>query len=242
MNIKKPFKASFADGMAFLSELFHNGRRYCGVIAVAWSVISANLPKQGNVTFGKDSIASRMLREIFKLRPSLPKHVVIYEPNIVLKYMDSLPTNKDLTLELLTKKLCTLLCFISGQRSQSIGKVKIDKSILSRGTYPFYFDTVLKATKPINHEHPLVSNTYPQNSKLCIIDCLQEYRSRTSLVREDLNENPQELILSYAYPFKPISSQSIARYIKIFLAMSRIGITVSTTHFVRSVSTSKVDN
>ena len=33
----------------------------------------------------------------------------------------------------------------------------------------FYFDTVLKATKPGNHKHPLVFNTYPQNSKLPII-------------------------------------------------------------------------
>ena len=27
----------------------------------------------------------------------------------------------------------------------------------------FYFDTVLKTTKPGNHHHPLVFNTYPQN-------------------------------------------------------------------------------
>ena len=38
-----------------------------------------------------------------KLRPSLPKHVASnLWPFIVLKYMDSFPTNKDLSLELLT--------------------------------------------------------------------------------------------------------------------------------------------
>ena len=42
---------------------------------------------------------------MLKLRPSLPKHVVTYDPNIALKYTDSLPTNKDLTLEFLIKKL-----------------------------------------------------------------------------------------------------------------------------------------
>ena len=239
MNIKEPFKASFANGMAFLSELFHNEKGNYGIIAVAKSALSAVLPKQGNVTFRKDSNVSRMLTGIFKLRQSLPKHVVTYDPNIVLKYMDPLPTNKDLSLELLTKKLRTLLCFLSGQRIQSIGKLKIDKSILSHGTCTFYFDTVLKTTKPGNHQHPLVFNTYAQNSKLCIIDCLQEYRCRTDLVRENLDGNSQELILSYAYPFKPINSQSIARYVKLFLAMEGIDITVFTTHFVRSASTSK---
>ena len=97
---------------------------------------------------------------------------------------------------------------LSGQRSQLIGKLKIGKSILSHGTYTFYFDTVLKATKPGNHKQPLVFNTDPQNSKLpitfflskksfserlifiksqlSVFDCLQEYRSRTNLGRESL--------------------------------------------------------
>ena len=85
-------------------------------------------------------------------------------------------------------------------------------------------------------------NLYPQNSKLCIIDCLQEYRNRSDLVRENLDGNPQELILSYAYPFKPVNSQSIAICIKLFLAITGIDITVFTTHSVRSASTSKANN
>ena len=104
--------------------MFHNVKAKHEVIAVARSALYAIFPKQGSVTFRKDSSVSGMLRGIFKLRPSLPKHVVAYGPNIVLKYMDSLPTNKDLSLALLIKKLCTLLCFLIGQQSQSIGKLK----------------------------------------------------------------------------------------------------------------------
>ena len=82
-------------------------------------------------------------------------------------------------------------------------------------------------------------NTYPQNSKLCVIDCLQEYRERTDLVSESLDGNPQELILSYAYTFELINSQLIARYTKLFFAMAGIDITIFTTHSVHSASTSK---
>ena len=96
--------------------------------------------------------------------------------------------------------------------------------------------------KPGNHQQPLVFNTYPQTSKLCIIDCLQEYRRRTGLVRENLDGNPEELNLSYAYPFKPINSQSVARYIKLFLTMAGIDIIVFTAHSIRSASTSKANN
>ena len=61
-------------------------------------------------------------------------------------------------------------------------------------------------------------------------------------MRENLDGNLKELILSYAHPFKPINSQSVAKYIKRFLAMAGIDITVFTTHSVRSASTSKANN
>lgn len=54
--------------------------------------------------------------------------------------------------------------------------------------------------------------------------------------------NSQELILSYGYPFKAINSQSIARYIILFLAMAGIDIAVFTTHSAHSALVSKAKN
>ena len=110
---------------------------------------------------------------------------------------------------------------------------------MPHGICTFYFDTVLKTTKPSNHQHPLVFNTYP---KLCIVDCLQEYRCRTDLVRENIDGNPQELIWSYVHPFKLINVQSIARCIKHFFAIAEVDIAIFTTYSVLSASTSKANN
>ena len=96
----------------------------------------------------------------------------------------------------------TIQSIICRWYDQSVWKLKIDKSILSRGTYIFYFITMLKTAKRGNHQHPHVFKTYPQNSNLCIIDFLKEYRSRTNLVRKILDGNLWKCILSYAYPFK----------------------------------------
>ena len=64
--------------MAFLSELFYNGKINYGVITVARSVLSAILSKQGSATFGKDSnVTQTLIRGISKLRPSLTKHVIV---------------------------------------------------------------------------------------------------------------------------------------------------------------------
>ena len=45
---------------------------------------------------------------------------------------------------LLAKKLCTLLCLLSGQCSQTISSLKVDRSVLADGTYTFYIDTIQK--------------------------------------------------------------------------------------------------
>ena len=76
-----------------------------------------------------------------------------------------------------------------------------------------------------------------------MVTCLKEYISRIELIRENLEGNKDQLILSYAYPHKPINChQSTARYIKLFLELSGIDVTAFTAHSTRSTSTSKANN
>ena len=84
------------------------------------SALLAILPKIGRKRFGKDPNVNQMIKGIFKLRLSLLKYVTTYDPDIILRYIDSLTHDKFLLLELSTKMLCTLLCLISGQHVQSL--------------------------------------------------------------------------------------------------------------------------
>ena len=45
--------------------------------------------------------------------------------------MDSLPTDGELLLELLTKKVCTLLRLLSGQRAQTISLLNVNHLLLN---------------------------------------------------------------------------------------------------------------
>ena len=125
MNPKEPFKALIAVGIAFIWEVIHNDKGNYGVIAVARAALSTILSKQGNVTFKKDSNVDRMLRGRFKLRPPLLKQIVTYDPNIVLKYMDSLPTNKNLSLELLTKSYVPCYVFLVVNEANWLENLKL---------------------------------------------------------------------------------------------------------------------
>ena len=59
---------------------------------------------------------------------------------------------------------------------------------------------------------------------------------------KNLEENKDQLLLFNAYPQKPINCQSMARYIKLFLELSGINVTVFIAHSTRGSSTSKANN
>ena len=93
-------------------------------------------------------------------------------------------------MDLLTKKLCTLVCLLSGQRIQTINSLKVDRSVLAHGTYTFYIDAIQKITRPGRHQTPLVFQSFKPNEKLYIINCLKKHRSRINLLKENVEGTP----------------------------------------------------
>lgn len=95
------------------------------------------LPTKVETTFSKDPKVSRLVKGIFKLRPSLPKYVATSNPEIILNFIDQLPANKELMLEISRKELWTLLCLLSEQSTQSLQTSKLMTSVLSVSIYIF---------------------------------------------------------------------------------------------------------
>ena len=236
-----PFNCEFKHGLKFLSHLFNNGAKY-GYIAGARSALSAVIPKVDGTKFGKDPKVKRFVKGVFRLRPQLPKYVEIYDPSIILDYVRKLPDNKHLVLEELVKKLATLICLLSGQRGQTMPLLKLDCMSKSNDVYTFFIPEPLKQTRPGYHQEPLRFPNFPQEEKLCVVSCLDEYLRRTEHIRENLEGSPKELFLSYAYPHKPIGKATIVRYIKLFMLDAGVDLTTYSNHSLRKASTSKADN
>ena len=183
-----------------------------------------------------------MIKGIFKLRPSLPKYITTYDPNIMLRYIDSLPHDNFLLMKLLTKKVVHITAPAKWTTCAVLAGLKIIKIKPIKWHIPFYIDKILETTKPGKPQKPLEYREFNSSKKHCVILCLKEYISRTVLIREYLEGNKDQLILSYAYPHKPIIYQSISRYIKLALELSGIDATVFTAHWTRSSSTSKANH
>ena len=231
-NISDPYKATFEQGTDFLAHLFYNKKYPYGTIAVARSALSAILPLVEGTRFGDHPLVSKVMKGIFKEKPSLPRYTVTYDSDILLKYLNSLPTNSQLLLDTLTKKLCTLLAILSGQRAQTIGAINLDFHHLdpSDTKLVFYIHKVLKTTRPKFHQAPLEFWAFPENVKLCPINCFKEYRDRTEQIRANACPDDKQLFISYVYPHLPVKPATLARYVTVF-----------TAHSTRSASTSKAN-
>jgi site-specific recombinase XerD len=74
------------------------------------------------------------------------------------------------------------------------------------------------------------------NKKLCPVECLRFYLDYTAKWRIPGQE---ELILSLTYPHRPVSKDTIGRWIKNLLSRSGIDTTIFKAHSVRGAAASK---
>jgi site-specific recombinase XerD len=134
----------------------------------------------------------------------------------------------------LSQRVAFLLALLSGQRCQTIGELSIDNMIMEEAKITFLIADKLKHSRPGVHQQPLVFMAYVADQKLCILTYLQEYLKRTSPVRGD----NKQLLISFAKPYKPISTETISHWIKNFMTTAGVDTTQYKSHSTRAASTS----
>ena len=73
-NVRKidPFEANISDGVEFLADLFHNSKIEYSALNTARSALCTVIPEQDGLTFGKQPIVKRLMKGIFRVRPTSP--------------------------------------------------------------------------------------------------------------------------------------------------------------------------
>ena len=235
MNID-PFQATVEQGAEFISNMFHSSNLKYSSINTARSALSIIINPVNGTTFGKSQLISRLLRGIYKRRPSLPKYNVTYDASIVLNYLSTLAPNCDIPLEHLVHKLTALMCLLAGQRAQTLGIFCLECMHIDKDRCIFYISELVKQSRPKFHQAPVEFLSFPQNPDLCPLECIHAYLERTVQFRESPHKG--KLFLSYAKPHKPITSGTLAKYMVRVLLSCGIDIQQFSAHSFRSSSTS----
>ena len=121
-----PFKASHMQAVEFHVDLFHKTTLRYSAMGTSRSALSSILQMENRHRFGKNPMVSRLLKGIFHRRPALPKYTVQWDVEVVFRFIMKRSSEGDNSLRFHVMKLAILLCILSSQRTQSLGKLKLE--------------------------------------------------------------------------------------------------------------------
>lgn len=114
-----PYKATPAQALDFMTDLFEQGLGYSAMNTVR-SALSQVLHSSTGVPFGELPTVKQFLKGVFQEKPMLPRYSVTWDPAILLSYLKTLSPVKELTLKMLTLKTVASLRLLSAQVSNPL--------------------------------------------------------------------------------------------------------------------------
>lgn len=222
-------------GINFLTTMFDRGLGYSS-INTARAALSAivTLTDCRGVAFGTHPLVHRFMKGVFNKRPSLPRYSTTWDPTTVLDYLKQMPL-ENIKLQALTFKLVMLLALCSSQRLQGLKALSLDSACLDENKCVFYFDVLLKTSRPGKHAHPLEISRYNADIELCPVSHLLKYIQMTKSLRGDI----KQLLISYVKPYGAVTTDTISRWLKVVMTQAGIDTNIFKAHSTRSASSSK---
>ena len=155
----------------------------------------------------------------------------------VTAYLRQQSGNKELTLPLLTKRLAMLLALSTAGRSSDLHAFNVDFLVSQpQGIIA----TIPGLTKTRRVGSVAKSLTIPRlkEGQLDPVSCLEEYQERTARWRSNDHPKSKQLFLALPAPHQPVTSSTIARWLKDVLSASGIDTGMFGAHSTRSASAS----
>jgi hypothetical protein len=202
------------------------------------STLSTLLPEIDSFRVGSHPLVSQLLKGVFHLRPPEPRYSYTWKVWTVIAFIRSLGKNENLDLKLLSFKLVVLLGLTAPDRSSDLVKRDLRfRTFLPEGV-SFELPGLSKTSKVGDYPKLSFHAAFPQDKDLCPVECLKSYEYKTRESRPKDNTQPNPLFLSHIRPFKPVSSSTLARWIKCLLSLAGIDTTIFSAHSLRGAGSS----
>ena len=176
------------------------------------------------------SFISRFMKGLFNTLLPKPKYTFIWDVSVVLRYLSSLVPVEELSMKLLTLKLTALIALSSAPRAQTLVSLNLDYMTVLNNKVVFYFKNLLKTSK--QGKSYVLELYHYGNESLCAMHTLLHYINRTKSHRKS-----QQLLISYC-SFNPVSTSTVARWLKTVLHDAGIDTNQFKAHSYRSAAVS----
>ena len=215
----------------FLRLLSDGGLGYTA-LNTARSALSTILPSYGKNTFGSHPYVCLLLKGAYERNPPKPRYTQFWDVNKVFNLFKTWGPNNQLSLKLLTLKLAVLLLLVTSQRGQTIINLVVDDLQIS-DVVVFKMKKLLKHNKQGDPLDTLILRPFDKCKRLCVVRTLKMYLFRTELFR-----SYSGLLLSLIRPHKPISRDTLSRWVLCVLQKAGLDTSKYKSHSTRGASAS----
>ena len=157
---------------------------------------------------------------------------------VVLRYLQGLGNNEALLLPLLTLKSVMLLALTRPSRSVDLSKLDIRNRSFTTDGVTFKAQHLSKQSRASKPLADFFYPRYPADERICPVVTLQAYEARTMPFRAT-NREKTLVFLSWIGKHEPVTSSTIARWLKTCLSEAGIDTEIFKGHSVRGASSSK---
>lgn len=193
----------------------------------AISLISSN-------EIGSHPLVSRFFKGVAVLKPQRPRYDFVWDPTPVVDHLASLYPHDKFSLEIISRKLVTLLALTTAQRMQTLAAIRLSNVILS-DSLVIRIPARLKTSR-VGKSQPLLSfRPFLEKPELCIFSLVSFYVNVTCDLRQD---GCDSFFISFRSPHNAVSSQTLGRWVKSELNAAGVNINIFSAHFTRHASTS----
>ena len=192
------------------------------------------------VSVGTHPAVTRLLKGVFHLKPPMPRYSSFWDVGTVINYLKSLGANEGLTLRQLTLKTVMLLALTRPSRSADLSQLDIHWRSHQCDAVTFRPAHLAKQNRSSKHIPDFFFPCFKDDPLICPVVTLKAYEERTKEFRNLQSSKPKtHLFLSWIGEHNPVTSSSVARWLKETMKDAGIDVNIFKSHSVRGASCSK---
>ncbi|XP_050706772.1 uncharacterized protein LOC126992159 [Eriocheir sinensis] len=233
-----PLTPTVTDIVNFLSDTFHRGVGYDSVNTARGALSSLGIVVDG-YRAGNHPLVSRFFRRVFNLRPSTPRYAETWDVQLVLHQLRTMEPLCSLSLKELTLKLAMLMALTQAARVQTLHLLLLGDIRIRQDYICVWLGGNIKQCRPKFNVRAVTFKAYAKDCRLCVCETLKMYITRTEQLRSGLDKETGTLLISFIKPHKPVTKDTIARWLREVLRMSGVDTEKYSAGSVRPAAASK---
>ena len=186
---------------------------------------------------GKHPLVSWVLKGVFNERPPRPKYALVWNVDQVLSIFRKDGDSTSLSLQDLTIKTAMLLALTHPCRGADLAELDLrNRSYVQKGVV-FQPSHLSKQSCPSHHNINFFFPKYEEDKHLCPVEALRAYEERSLPFHNNVGENC--IFRSFIGKHGPVTSSTIARWIKLCLQKAGVDTSKFKAHSTRAAAATK---